>query len=89
MLIRFTTENFLSFNELVDFNLIASEEKQHQHHVIKGRTDQDSPLLKTSILYGANASGKSNLIRAMAFAQICDRVEPVREFALQVRKVDE
>ncbi|RKZ55610.1 MAG: ATP-binding protein [Candidatus Parabeggiatoa sp. nov. 2] len=69
MLIRFTVENFLSFNELTDFNMIASEESRHSHHVVKGKTPEDIDLLKTSILYGANASGKSNLIRAMGFAR--------------------
>jgi AAA15 family ATPase/GTPase len=69
MLIRFSVENFLSFNELVDFNLIASNESRHSHHVAKGKTPDEFNLLRTSILYGANASGKSNLIRAMEFAR--------------------
>ncbi|HID99808.1 MAG TPA: ATP-binding protein [Thiotrichaceae bacterium] len=69
MLIRFTVENCLSFNELVDFNMIASEESRHSHHIVTGKTQQDINLLRTSILYGANASGKSNLIKAMQFAR--------------------
>ena len=69
MLIRFTVENFLSFNQLVDFNMIASEESHHNHHVIKKTSQEHIDLLRTSILYGANASGKSNLVRAMSFAK--------------------
>ncbi|MCK5719310.1 MAG: ATP-binding protein [Thiomargarita sp.] len=69
MLIRFTAENFLSFNELVDFNMIASNEMEHLHHITKGEHPKDINLLKTSIIYGANASGKSNLIKAMSFAR--------------------
>jgi len=69
MLIRFTVENFLSFNQLVELNLIASEENDLEHHIIKGQSRKDIDLLRTSILYGANASGKSNLIRAMGFAR--------------------
>jgi uncharacterized protein len=69
MLIRFTAENFLSFNELVDFNMIASDETRHSHHILSGQSEQDIDLLRTSILYGANASGKSNLIKAMGFAR--------------------
>ena len=69
MLIRFTVENFLSFNQLAELNLIASEETNHNHHIINGQSLQDIDLLRTSILYGANASGKSNLIRAMGFAK--------------------
>ncbi len=69
MLIRFTVENYLSFKEMVEFNLIASEERLHGHHILKGSSKEDIDLLKTSILYGANASGKSNLIKAMSFAR--------------------
>jgi AAA15 family ATPase/GTPase len=69
MLIRFTVENYLSFNELIDFNMIASAEERHNHHILQGQSADDIDLLKTSIIYGANASGKSNLIKAMSFAQ--------------------
>jgi AAA15 family ATPase/GTPase len=69
MLVRFTVENFLSFNQRVDFNMLASDEIQHQHHVISCPLPQKRELLRTSLLYGANASGKSNFIKAMAFAK--------------------
>lgn len=69
MLIRFTVENFLSFNERTDFNMIASDESRHSHHVVKGKSENEISLLRSSLLYGANASGKSNLIKAMAFAR--------------------
>jgi AAA15 family ATPase/GTPase len=69
MLIRFTVENFLSFNQRVDFNMLASDEASHAHHVVTYNKGQKRKLLRTSLLYGANASGKSNLIKAMAFAK--------------------
>ncbi|MBP0020785.1 MAG: ATP-binding protein [Cyanobacteria bacterium SBLK] len=69
MLIRFTVENFLSFNKRCDFNTIASPEERHPHHVIKEDNNESVGLLRTSIIYGANASGKSNLIKSMFFAQ--------------------
>lgn len=69
MLIRFTAENFLSFHQRIDFNMIASKESSHPHHVIRGNGRADIDLLKSSVIYGANASGKSNLIKAMAFAK--------------------
>jgi len=66
MLIRFTVENYLSFNQRIDFNMLASEETNHQHHVhVVGK----HKLLRSSLLYGANGSGKSNLIKAMGFAR--------------------
>ncbi|TVP58172.1 MAG: ATP-binding protein [Nodularia sp. (in: Bacteria)] len=69
MLIRFTVENFLSFNQRIDFNMIASDETHHTHHVVAGESQESIKLLRTSIIYGANASGKSNLIKAMEFAR--------------------
>jgi AAA15 family ATPase/GTPase len=69
MLIRFTVENFLSFNKRVDFNMIASNDTQHSHHIVGGESEESIKLLRSSIIYGANASGKSNLIKAMKFAK--------------------
>jgi hypothetical protein len=77
MLIKFTVENYLSFHDRVDFNMIASNETRHGHHVVKGQSKSHIDLLRTSIIYGANEAGKSNLIKAMGFAKefIVDGVE--------------
>ncbi len=70
MLIRFTVENFLSFKERVDFSLIASPDTHFKHHVVKDDNNpEDIGVLRTSVIYGANASGKSNLINAIDFAK--------------------
>ncbi len=69
MLIRFTVENFLSFNKRTEFNMIASAEDRHKHHLLYADKDSLASLLRASIIYGANASGKSNLIKAMGFAK--------------------
>ena len=66
MLVRFFVENFLSFRDEVEFSMVAGESDEHPDHVAKIR---DLRLLKTSVIYGANASGKTNLIKAMSFAQ--------------------
>jgi hypothetical protein len=64
MLIRFVVSNFLSFNEESEFNMIAGSFKTHKHHVYSaGKID----VLKSAVFYGANASGKSNLIKALNF----------------------
>lgn len=69
MLIRFTVENFLSFNQRIDFNMIALDDEEHKHHIITGKSKSDINLLRTSIIYGANEAGKSNLIKAIDFAR--------------------
>jgi AAA15 family ATPase/GTPase len=66
MLLRFNVDNFLSFKENVNFSLIANRERRKSSHYIKNKGVN---ILKTSIIYGANASGKSNLIKAIYFSQ--------------------
>jgi uncharacterized protein len=71
MLIRFRVSNFLSFKDEVEFSMIPGRvRKQHPNHIISGgpgRNDVD--LLRAGVVYGANASGKSNLVRTLGFAK--------------------
>lgn len=67
MLIRFTVENFLSFKERQSFSLIPGRgtiKSEHKTKAIKGIS-----VLKTSVIFGANASGKSNLIKGINFGK--------------------
>lgn len=64
MLIRFVVSNFLSFNKESEFNMIAGSLKTHKHHVYNvGKLN----VLRSSVIYGANGAGKSNLIKAISF----------------------
>lgn len=69
MLIQFSVENFLSFKDEVKFSMVAGRTRKHKDHIITTGKRNDIRLLKTGVIYGANASGKSNLIKAIAFAQ--------------------
>lgn len=62
MLIRFKVSNFLSFHEEQQFSMIAGATKKKEEHLID---KDDLKLLKFSAIYGANASGKSNLLKAI------------------------
>ena len=67
MLIRYSVENFLSFNQRTEFSMIpgkGSLKASHRSPAING-----VQALKASIILGANASGKSNLIKAIAFGK--------------------
>jgi hypothetical protein len=68
MLLRFSVENWMSFRDKATLDMVATREKQHHGHItaIKGH---NLNLLPVAAIYGANASGKSNLIKAMHFAQ--------------------
>ena len=69
MLINFLVENFRSFGAEQTLNLIASGKLQgHEGHFVPiGDTGKN--LLRAGVIYGANAAGKSNLVRAMLYAQ--------------------
>lgn len=67
MLIRFSVENFLSFKDRTDFSMIPGKGILKPHH--KSDKIKGISTLKTSIILGANASGKSNLIKAMDFGR--------------------
>lgn len=69
MLIRLSVENFLSFNNKTEILLTPGKTRSFQHHILKGEKKRDINILKSSVLYGANASGKSNLIKAIHFAK--------------------
>ncbi len=69
MLIRFTVENFLSFKNEVEFSMVPGRARMHRDHVYVDDRRKDIRLLKAGVIYGANASGKTNLIKAMDFAQ--------------------
>lgn len=85
MLIRFTAENFLSFHEETEFNMLTGEIRRLPSHVYKL---PQIDLLKAAVIYGANGAGKSNLIRAISI--LCsivtegniDVVERDQEFKL-------
>jgi AAA15 family ATPase/GTPase len=64
MLIEFSVANFLSFNKKTTLSLLATSIKDHRETNIFS-TEKYS-LLKGAVIYGANASGKSNFIRAMS-----------------------
>lgn len=63
MLIRFFINNAFSFGEDKEFNMIPGPngKRLKEHKYLKN----DFSVLKLSSIYGANAAGKSNLVRAL------------------------
>ncbi|MGL5724974.1 AAA family ATPase [Cetobacterium sp.] len=68
MLVRYKVSNFLSFYEEQEFSMRVGKSKGHQEHIY---TNKKNSLLKGAYLYGANAAGKSNFIKSIAFARSC------------------
>lgn len=68
MLLQFVVENFLSFREPATLSMLAAKNVDHDaRHCMKGPEGRE--VLRCAAIYGANASGKSNLVRALEFAQ--------------------
>lgn len=66
MLIQFSAGNYLSIKDICTLSMIASSKKELQESNTF-QLDNKFTLLKSAGLYGANASGKSNLLKAMNF----------------------
>ncbi|RGC09571.1 hypothetical protein DXA09_22780 [Absiella sp. AM54-8XD] len=69
MLISISLENFKSFHKLTTFNMIASNKLRNNKERIGYKNGIS--ILKSAVIYGANASGKSNLVEAFRFIREC------------------
>jgi AAA15 family ATPase/GTPase len=69
MLLQFSIKNFRTFKDKATLSLIASsydkDTREHENIVIN--ENFGLRLLKSAVIYGANASGKSKLLDAFAF----------------------
>ena len=70
MLVEFRVTNFRSIREEQHLSFIASNDKFHENtHCLEIDRNGLSRLLRSAVIYGANASGKSNLIVALVKMQ--------------------
>lgn len=80
MLVQFSVKNFRSIHEEIFLSMVATRRRSRVPGLDNGATFtafDDISLLKTAVIYGANASGKSNIARAIGF---------FRNFVLQSSK---
>jgi len=62
MILEFSVENFLSFKEKVTFSMFANGTKGLDDNYVEF---ENKKILKTAAIYGANASGKSNVFKVL------------------------
>ena len=76
MLIGFTVSNFKSYKSPQKISMMASRIVRHGDHV---ETYGGKKILRSGLVFGANASGKSNLLQAVDFSRmiIMDGLESV------------
>ena len=70
MLIKFSVGNYRSFNEVVSLSMVAANITAKDKSLDKNNVfaiGNNIKLLKSAAIYGANASGKSNLMQAFGF----------------------
>lgn len=67
MLLNFAVTNYRSIKERQVFSLMAVEGLSHEDSLI--RSKDGIPILPVALLFGANASGKSNILRAFGMMQ--------------------
>ncbi len=76
MLIQFSVNNYRSIKDTISLNMLVSKSKNDK---LKNYFSvRNYKLLRSAAIYGANASGKSNIVRAMAF---------MRNFVLNTFKI--
>ncbi len=76
MILEFRVENFLSFRDEQMISFEPSADKEFES-LYCAEVREGVKVLKLGILYGANASGKTNLLRSFDF---------VRKFVLEQKK---
>ncbi|MES2941695.1 MAG: ATP-binding protein [Pseudomonadota bacterium] len=87
MLIEFSVTNFRSFRGKQTLSMVAAPRLRKRENVfkseLKGETFPD--LLKVAVIYGPNASGKSNLLKALNIVrELTDREPSTRNIPLPI-----
>lgn len=68
MLLQFRVKNYRSIHEEVVFNLVASNDKELVlSNLLSTGLKGLSYAVRTAVIYGPNASGKSNVLQGLAF----------------------
>lgn len=84
MIQEFSVQNFLSFRDKQTLSFVATSDKKLEKELTIETKPGGTRLLRLAMIYGANASGKSNLLRAiqalwdMLFASRSKEHEDVR-----------
>lgn len=70
MILNYKFENFMSFRENVEFSMLAPKTKvknRFPNNFITSNAGVD--VLKTAVVVGENAGGKSNFVRSLSYLQ--------------------
>ncbi|MDD9893089.1 MAG: ATP-binding protein [Gammaproteobacteria bacterium] len=65
MLLEFNVANYKSIKEQQTFSMLKTAGKELEGNTFESETPVKFDLLRSSVIYGANGSGKSNLLKAL------------------------
>lgn len=65
MFIEFSVSNFRSILTRQTLSMVASPDAAHLQRNVSPSKDKDLRLLRSAVIYGPNAAGKSNILRAL------------------------
>jgi AAA15 family ATPase/GTPase len=94
MLIEFRVENFRSIREIQTFSLVASTDREQAETHLQATGIKSLPyVVKSAVVYGANASGKTSLLMAMDYmrrviAESATLIQPGQPYNVQNFKLD-
>ena len=77
MLVEFSVKNFMSIKDEITFSMVAGSGDENIENVIKNDKLGEG-YLKSTAIYGANASGKTNFMRAITAAILMVRKSNIR-----------
>lgn len=94
MLVEFRVKNFRSLRDEQVLTLVASKDKSMQDtHTLATGLKVAPSLLRSAVIYGANAGGKSNLIKALQYMrgvvmESATVIQPGQTYAVQPFRLD-
>ena len=94
MLVEFRVKNFRSLRDEQALSLVASKDKTLQDtHTLSTGFNAVPALLRSAVIYGANAGGKSNLIKALQYmrgvvTESATVIQPGQTFGVQPFRLD-
>lgn len=93
MLVEFRVTNFRSLRDEQVLSLVASKDKTlHETNTLATNLNAVPALLRSAVVYGANASGKSNLVKALQYMRgvvmQSATVPPGQEFQVRPFRLD-
>ena len=84
MIISFSVQNFRSIREKITLDFRASSDKHHEEYFVYEIPKPKLRVLRMGMIYGANPSGKTNILKALDFLEqivlstVSDKDEPIK-----------